>query len=280
VPEPIPPVAVTASRRPWAWVALAAVPIGIAGVWAFGRMAGPTPAAQIVVAPSPAVLAASTPMAETPLPEPPKLADAPSTAVAKSTREPSPLPVPSREPRLAGKATSPATAKPEPPVVAMVVRPPSATPGPTSTTASAPIVSPPPTPVAAAPVPQPAPRETAAPRSARDEQVDAAEAALRRGDANGAVQILAPLAAAGVSRAQTLLGRAQEARPSGQQNDFEAYVWYGIAARNGQAGAQTQRDRVGAKLQPAEIRQADQIIERWKPRADPAPSPATERTAP
>ncbi|HEY4957320.1 MAG TPA: hypothetical protein VII31_05845, partial [Caldimonas sp.] len=114
----------------------------------------------------------------------------------------------------------------------------------------------------------------------RDEAIDAAEAALRRGDANAAAQMLAPLAAAGAARAQALLGRAQEARPSGQQNDFEAYVWYGIAARNGQAGAQSQRERVGAKLQPAEIRQADQIIERWKPRAEPAPSTSNDRTAP
>jgi TPR repeat protein len=103
---------------------------------------------------------------------------------------------------------------------------------------------------------------------------------LRRGDANAAAQMLAPLAAAGAARAQALLGRAQEARPSAQRSDFEAYVWYGIAARNGQAGAQSQRERVGAKLQPAEIRQADQIIERWKPRAEPVPSHTNDRTAP
>ena len=141
------------------------------------------------------------------------------------------------------------------------------------------------TPAVAAPTAAPASadRRSSTPpaaRSPRDEAIDAAEAALRRGDANAAAQMLAPLAAAGAARAQALLGRAQEARPSGQQNDFEAYVWYGIAARNGQAGAQSQRERVGTKLQPAEIRQADQIIERWKPRAEPAPSTSNDRTAP
>ncbi|HSC64613.1 MAG TPA: protein kinase [Caldimonas sp.] len=132
----------------------------------------------------------------------------------------------------------------------------------------------------AAPVAAPVHAEAALARSPRDEAIDAAEAALRRGDANAAAQILAPLAAAGVPRAQTLLGRAQEARPSAQRSDFEAYVWYGIAARNGQAGAQAQRERVAAKLQPAEIRQADQLIERWKPRPEAATSNANERTAP
>ena len=117
--------------------------------------------------------------------------------------------------------------------------------------------------------------EPAPTRSLREEQLDAAEAALRRGEAAAAAQMLAPLAAAGNARAQVLLGRAQEAKPLGQQNDFEAYVWYGIAARNGQTGAQSMRDKVGGRLQPAEIHQAEQIIDRWKPRAEPAGERAT-----
>ncbi len=109
-------------------------------------------------------------------------------------------------------------------------------------------------------------------RSARDEQIDTAEAALRRGETANAVQMLTPLANAGVPRAQTLLGRAREA----SQQNFAAYLWYGIAARNGQADAQSLRVKVGAKLQEHEIRQADQLIDRWKPGAEPA----SERTTP
>ncbi|MEO8524626.1 MAG: protein kinase [Caldimonas sp.] len=104
----------------------------------------------------------------------------------------------------------------------------------------------------------------------RDEQLDAADAALRRGDSGAAAQILAPLAAAGVTRAQAMLGRTQEARTGSQRSDFEAYVWYGVAARGGEPGAQSMKDKVAARLQPAEIRQAEKIVEHWKPRVEDA----------
>jgi TPR repeat protein len=111
-----------------------------------------------------------------------------------------------------------------------------------------------------------------APRKVRDDQLDAAEAALRRGDATTAADILKPWAAAGVPRAQAMLGRAKEGRGAQQQSDFEAYVWYSMAARGGEPGAQALRDKVAVKLQPAEIRQAEQVIERWKPQAEPTAS--------
>jgi hypothetical protein len=105
-------------------------------------------------------------------------------------------------------------------------------------------------------------------RSRDDQAIEAAEAALRRGDAATASQLLAPLAAAGVSRAQALLARAREVRTSEQHSDFEAYVWYSIAARNGEPGAGAARDKLAPRLQPAEVRQAAQIVERWKPTPD------------
>jgi hypothetical protein len=109
----------------------------------------------------------------------------------------------------------------------------------------------------------------AAPRRSRDDQaMESAEAALRRGDAATASQLLAPLAAAGVARAQALLARARELRTSEQHSEFEAYVWYSIAARNGEPGAATARDKLAPRLQPAELRQATQIVERWKPTTD------------
>ena len=65
-----------------------------------------------------------------------------------------------------------------------------------------------------------------------------------------------------------MLGRVHEARAGRQPNYFEAYVWYSMAARGGEPGAASLKDKVAAKLQPAEIRQAEQIVERWKPHAD------------
>jgi hypothetical protein len=107
-------------------------------------------------------------------------------------------------------------------------------------------------------------RDTAA-RRVRDEQLAAAEEALRRGDQAAAAELLAPMAAAGVSRAQAMLGRMHEGRAGRPPNYFEAYLWYSMAARAGEPGASAHRDRVASKLQPAEIRQAEHVIERWKP---------------
>jgi hypothetical protein len=103
-------------------------------------------------------------------------------------------------------------------------------------------------------------------RRRRDEQLDSAEAAMRRGDHRAAADLLAPWAAAGAARAQLLLGRVHEERGGRLTNHFEAYIWYAIAARAGEPGAAALKERAAARLQPAEIRQAEQVIERWKPR--------------
>jgi hypothetical protein len=72
-----------------------------------------------------------------------------------------------------------------------------------------------------------------------------------------------------------LLGRSREARSGGQRSDFEAYVWYGIAARNGDPSAQSLKEKVAARLQPAEVRQAEKTIQGWKPGAESASGPGS-----
>jgi len=109
-------------------------------------------------------------------------------------------------------------------------------------------------------------------RRARDQQLDSAEAAIRRGDLAAAADMLTPLAAAGLPRAQTLLGRVQESRGQQQGNFMQAYMWYSIAARGGDAGAAALRTSLAGKLQPADIRQAEHLAESWKPRAEPVPA--------
>jgi len=84
--------------------------------------------------------------------------------------------------------------------------------------------------------------------------------------------MLTPLAAAGLPRAQTLLGRVQESRGQQQGNFMQAYMWYSIAARGGDAGAAALRTSLAGKLQPADIRQAEHLAESWKPRAEPVPA--------
>jgi hypothetical protein len=168
-------------------------------------------------------------------------------------------------------AVAPARSPDSTPSTTRTVSPPTqGAPAPASPAAQ---TSPPPAPLAtvATATTQPEPvRDHTAARQQHDESLEAAESALRRGDAVAAAKILTPLAAAGVPRAQTLLGRAREARGGGQRSDFEAYVWYGIAARNGDPSAPGLKEKVAPRLQPAEILQAEKIVKGWKPGAEPA----------
>ena len=291
-------------RARWAAGVLVSTLLGVfVGLWAFGRLGGgqastALPAAPVAtmvpprveastaapVSPPPAPVAASAawamPSALSASAEVAKAMDMPAPTAIKAMKPTDPTPLPStRNAQVIGRTPKP-SAGVVPSSVETLTR---SVPGaidsdaalaPAPTTVVTPVV----TPVVTAAAP--ARLETNPARSPRDEAIDAAEAALRRGDVNAAAQMLQPLAAAGAARAQALLGRAQEARAPAQRSDFEAYVWYGIAARNGQAGAQSQRERVATKLQPAEIRQADQIIERWKPRSEPLPSTTSEPTPP
>jgi serine/threonine protein kinase len=308
VPPPVPAQREAPHRQPmsrrttWLWGGIAGVCALVAAVVYVTpiRRPEPAPAASLALAPAstapapastvpasvpeaaraperttlPATAAAPEPLPMTEAARPGKtLAESKPVVVATKllaasrpdARSPAPQPAQTPSQRTSA-ATETAANKTAAPVLAMPADP--------SSPASAS--------VAAAVVPamtQTVARASPASRSARDEQIDAAEAALRRGDNASAAQMLAPWAAAGVPRAQALLGRAQEARSGGQQN-FEAYVWYGIAARAGQPEALSLRDKVAAKLQPAEIRQAEQIIEHWKPRGEAMPATTPDRTSP
>ena len=188
----------------------------------------------------------------------------PSHAAAERLR-PAPLVAPSTAARVAGDLAARATPAPVPAPVPDAGGPPLP-----NTVA---VVSPPARPAAEA-----SPASVA--RRLHDDQLEAAETALQRGDAAAAVHILAPLASTGVTRAQALLGRAKEARSQEQHNYFEAYVWYSIAARGGEAGAAASRDKLAPKLQPAEIRQAEQIAERWKSRPTSSATNNLEKGSP
>ena len=188
--------------------------------------------------------AAARARAQTPaLLKAPLAAPAPAASGLPALTVPVPVPVPA-----APAVQVPAEAPAVPPAPALTAAPP---------TLAAEMAPPP----AAAAAQRPAPGG----RSASDDQLAAAESALSRREFAAAADVLTPLAQAGLTRAQALLGRAHESRGDRQRSDFEAYLWYGIAARGGDGLAQAQRDRVAARLQPAEVRQANQIIERWKP---------------
>ena len=149
--------------------------------------------------------------------------------------------------------------------------------------------SPAPPPVANASL-SPPPAEKRPPTT--NEQIADADRAMKEQRYGDAVSLLRPLAQAGNAQAQERLGDAyaegrgvvKNAGVAGQwyeksglqgvvnaqiklgsmfasgNNNFVAYVWYGTAASLGSSPGKTERDKVGALLQPAEREQADKVI--------------------
>jgi len=66
----------------------------------------------------------------------------------------------------------------------------------------------------------------------------------------------------GDASAQYQQGENYETGRGVAQNYFQAYYWYSAAARGGNAAARAKKDQMAARLQPAEIQQADKLVER------------------
>jgi TPR repeat protein len=98
------------------------------------------------------------------------------------------------------------------------------------------------------------------------EQLRRGEAALARGEYEEAHKIITPLAKEGNTRAQIRLAEMYAAGQGAKQNTFQSYIWYSLAAMEGSAGAVAGRDRMAARLQPAEIKQADRVVQSMRPR--------------
>ena len=102
--------------------------------------------------------------------------------------------------------------------------------------------------------------------SPQAEQLAKGEGALARGDYAGALEILRPLAQDGNTRAQIRLAEMYASGVGVNRNFNQAYVWYSLAARGGNIAASADRDRMAARLQPAEIKQADKVVESMRAR--------------
>ncbi|HSC93588.1 MAG TPA: protein kinase [Burkholderiales bacterium] len=103
-------------------------------------------------------------------------------------------------------------------------------------------------------------------RSAQAEQLARGEGALARREYERAKEILTPLAEEGNSRAQIRLAEMYAFGQGVKQNTIQSYIWYSLAAYGGNTSAATGRDRMAARLQPAEIKQADRVVESMRPR--------------
>jgi TPR repeat protein len=150
-------------------------------------------------------------------------------------------------------------------------------------------------PVIASPAPAPEPSKPARPTPA-DQLVDAERAVTAQRYAD-AIAILKPLADGSNAKAEEKLGdlyaqghgverdlkaaarwyekaaeqgnvgaqvKTGDAYASGAgviQSNYLAYVWYSAAARLGAKEAEPKRDKSAAMLQPAELKQADRLID-------------------
>jgi TPR repeat protein len=76
-----------------------------------------------------------------------------------------------------------------------------------------------------------------------------------------AVRLFRKAAEQGENEARLRLGDMYANGRGVPQSNFQAYVWYGVAAREGNVAAKNNQDRVGATMQPMEVRQAGKLID-------------------
>jgi uncharacterized protein len=71
----------------------------------------------------------------------------------------------------------------------------------------------------------------------------------------------------GYSEAQYNLGAAYANGQSVPQDFVQAHMWFNLAGAQGNSEAQTWRDKVAAKMTPAQIAEAQRLARDWKPKS-------------
>jgi hypothetical protein len=266
-------------RARWLWAGpLGAGALAGAAVWILrspvpDRSQPPEALPAPVIASAPAAASAAVEAKATaPAPAAPatQIAQAPKPIVTPQPTNASPGPKPRLPDGPLAAATRPKPGSdPAPATTVAQQRSPDAVPATAaSVPASTPVVALP----ASAPAPAPKPAPEAPTRAASLAQIEAAEAALRRGDPATAAQIVKPWAQAGLPHAQLVLGQALTMKSGPQQSPFEAYSWLRLAARGGETEAHALSDKVAAQLLPSEVRQIEAMVQSWRPRPPVAAS--------
>lgn len=93
----------------------------------------------------------------------------------------------------------------------------------------------------------------------------AANDALSRGDNAEADRLARALASQGNAGAMELLGRMAEEGRGTARNAQQAYIWYSLALQRGHSSARASAERVKRLLLPADIAQADRLVQNWRP---------------
>jgi serine/threonine protein kinase len=276
---PAPVSEAVASARPFGLpFALGAGAIALAGgawlLWPRAPSAPVSPAAgPSAPASRPTDVAAAPPAASA------VVASAPTTApmqapspVAAPLSEAIPAPAVAPPPQATGRPARTVVAPAGPTAVPEVRRPaqrdagkgPDIAPSvPATASAPAPAASPASAAVQVAIAAQAAPASAAAAPAL--DPLNAANEALRQGDGALAYRLARPLGDTGHPGALELLGRLAEEGRGTVPNALQAYIWYSLAVKRGQATARPAAERMARRLQPAEIAQADRLVQNWRP---------------
>jgi serine/threonine protein kinase len=91
--------------------------------------------------------------------------------------------------------------------------------------------------------------------------LEAAGRAETSGNYEGARQMYQSLANQGDGAARLKLGDMYANGRGVRRNYNQAYIWYSLALRSGMSAAEAPRKKAGAMLQPAEINQADSLVD-------------------
>ena len=73
----------------------------------------------------------------------------------------------------------------------------------------------------------------------------------------------------GDASAQFSLGFMYELGQGVPQDYVQAYMWFSLAAAQGTKGAAEWRERLAARMTPAQIAEAQKLASEWKPKREP-----------
>ena len=73
----------------------------------------------------------------------------------------------------------------------------------------------------------------------------------------------------GDASAQFSLGFMYELGQGVPQDYVQAYMWFSLAAAQGTKGAAEWRERLAARMTPAQIAEAQKLASEWKPKLEP-----------
>ncbi len=95
---------------------------------------------------------------------------------------------------------------------------------------------------------------------------EAGKEAYYRGDYDTALKEWRPLAEQGFASAQNNLAKMYRRGEGVPKDDVLAHMWWSLAAAQGHEPARKYRDRLAARMTPAQLADAQRLAREWKPK--------------